>query len=407
MKYRFVLALLVVLFLGLVSVISLKPATAATSAPRIDSLTNITVATSTYQSGHWMSIKGAQLQRSGFFVDKKKVPLANLIYSSGGGWEVKYRVQNLPAGQHSLYALDPIFGKSNVMGFRVVVPTPTIEVELVNTNASVYPNNPNIGAFSLTYNITARNADAYIDGDCRSGPMAGLGATFYSVINKGGPVANVTCWHSGGFSSSSPPSFYSFHVKKDTSRQFQLRINGEITSPNSSGLYYLKLRGISFAGGDQNGNLIFDADPLNFRTVAIPLSNTSTSTMPTTTPSISSVSIDGVTQGGVWPIGSQKTVTWTGSGFSKADILFCNRTTGKCYGGAMATANDGSQTVVMPATVPTGVGYVIVRKQSDGSVKGISGDFNITTSQANAGRGQLASVWEAMQNFLVRIAIGK
>lgn len=101
----------------MISVAEAQTVTSATTTPA-PAITKLSSASTT--PGTWVSILGANLSRTQIFVDGKKVPLANLIFSDVLGKEVKYRVQDLAAGSHSLSVFDSATKlQSNSVSFTV------------------------------------------------------------------------------------------------------------------------------------------------------------------------------------------------------------------------------------------------------------------------------------------------
>ncbi len=89
--------------------------TATTSAPVIAKISPSPVVPNA-----WVVVSGAGLFQTQLFVDDKKVPLANLIFSDSSGKVIKYRVQDMLGVNHTMYALDPVSKqKSNTLAFVV------------------------------------------------------------------------------------------------------------------------------------------------------------------------------------------------------------------------------------------------------------------------------------------------
>jgi hypothetical protein len=123
---------------------------------------------------------------------------------------------------------------------------------------------------------------------------------------------------------------------------------------------------------------------------------------------IKNVKVGGLDKGKVWFTGTSKTVSWTAAGTSKIDILVCQRALGSCLQLVSKTANDGAETVKLLPTAKTGASYVMVRKYRDDSVKAVSADFTVSAPSAfSQGKMQLASVWQAIENFLAKVVAGE
>ncbi|MEK7136329.1 MAG: hypothetical protein AAB821_01935, partial [Patescibacteria group bacterium] len=124
--------------------------------------------------------------------------------------------------------------------------------------------------------------------------------------------------------------------------------------------------------------------------------------------SIKDVEVTGLENNNVWRTGVTKNITWTASGGGEIDILVCNRALVSCIQLVSKSKNDGTEAIKLLSTTQVGKGYVIVRKYRDDSVKALSADFTVSAPSAfMQGKMQLASAWQAFQNFLVRIAMGK
>ncbi|MDQ5957738.1 MAG: hypothetical protein QG665_62 [Patescibacteria group bacterium] len=171
----------------------------------------------------------------------------------------------------------------------------------------------------------------------------------------------------------------------------------------------VKYRVQDLSTGAHNVYALDKGGKLKSNTLSFMVNRTSTTTVATSTPKlVKYVKIDKLDRGNTWRKGTEKKVSWLALGTGEIDILVCAKSGTPCVQVANKTANDSAEVVKMPSTVKVGNSYVVVRKYRDDTVKAASAGFMVSEPSAfMQGKMQLASAWQALENFLVRVAVGE